>query len=146
MAINTSRVIAGGLVAGVVANVVDFVGNGVIMKDSMSAQLNALKPGLAATMAAGNTIAQFVGIDFLFGIVIVFVYAAIRPRFGAGPKTAFYAGLIVWIVGGLVWADVTALGIFPWSAFPMGAIEALVSCVAAALVGGMIYKEEATPA
>ncbi|HSE60477.1 MAG TPA: hypothetical protein VLA99_17380 [Nitrospiraceae bacterium] len=29
----------------------------------------------------------------------LWLYAAIRPRFGAGPKTALYAGLGVWVLG-----------------------------------------------
>ena len=142
MAVNTSRVVIGGLAAGLVANIVDFVGNGIIMKDAYTNALNALKPGLATQMAGGSTIATFVVLDFIIGILITLTYAWVRPRFGPGPKTAAYVGLLLWIFGGCIWAFVTAMGVFPWSMFVPGAIEALVSTLAAAYVGAMLYKEE----
>jgi hypothetical protein len=37
-----------------------------------------------------------IGITFVLGILAVWTYAAIRPRFNAGPKTALCAGLAVW--------------------------------------------------
>ena len=44
----------------------------------------------------GSAIGGFVFFAFLLGIVTVWLYAAIRPRFGAGAKTAVIAGLFVW--------------------------------------------------
>lgn len=39
--------------------------------------------------------ASFAIITLLFGVVLIWIYAAIRPRFGAGPRTAVVAGLTV---------------------------------------------------
>ena len=33
------------------------------------------------------------------GLLLVWLYAAIRPRFGPGPRTATYAALVVWVCG-----------------------------------------------
>jgi hypothetical protein len=44
-------------------------------------------------------------VTFVLGIASVWLYAAIRPRYGAGPKTAVCAGLAVWILAHL-WSGV----------------------------------------
>ena len=51
---------------------------------------------------------------FLLGIVAVWLYAAIRPRFGPGPKTAAMAGLAVWFIYSGSFADFhLAIPLFP---------------------------------
>jgi hypothetical protein len=47
-------------------------------------------PGLCAAWS-------FVLWGFLVGIFAVWLYAAIRPRYGDGPKTALCAGAVVWV-------------------------------------------------
>src|SRR5207249_3963498 len=42
---------------------------------------------------------MFLAWGFLVGIFAVWLYAAIRPRYGAGPKTALCAGAAVWGLG-----------------------------------------------
>src|SRR2546427_10954882 len=75
-------------VAGVVLNVFDFLVYGVWLKNDMNAAMAALnKPAITS-----NMILWFVFLDFLYGIWLVWLYAAIRPRFCAGPKTAGKAG------------------------------------------------------
>ena len=87
--INLKGVIIGGLVAGVVLNIVDYILFGVLLKNDMAAAMQALnKPPMA-----DSVIPWFVFLDFLYGIFLVWLYAAIRPRFGAGPATAVKAGL-----------------------------------------------------
>ena len=39
------------------------------------------------------------------GIAAVWLYAAIRPRYGAGPRTAVIAGLAVWVMADL-WSGI----------------------------------------
>src|ERR671919_2983805 len=98
--INLQRVVLGGLLAGLVLNVVDFLLYGVILADDINAAMQALgKPAMA-----GSSIAVFVVLDFLYGIALVWGYAAIRPRFGAGPRTAVYAGLYMWVLIALLHA------------------------------------------
>lgn len=138
--INWGRVIAGGLLAGLVLNVFDFVVNGVWLADQWNAALAALGKG----EMGGGMIASFVAFDFLLGISAVWLYAAIRPRFGAGPKTAAYAGLFVWVLVGLlqaVWQ--VPMGLFPTNLTLTGTAAALVFCPVAVVVGAWAYKEEA---
>ncbi len=146
MAINTSKVVVGGLVAGVVMNVIDFVINNFILKDAFASALNAVNPSLAAKAMTGSAIAVFVISDFLFGLTFVWLYAAIRPRFGPGPKTAVIAGIAVWAAASFAFLINVGLGFFSWNVFLMGAVASLINALISANVGAMLYKEEATPA
>ena len=143
---NTQKVIVGGLAAGVVTNVIDFIANGFILQGTFKAAMDKLNPALSANMMNAGTLVGTVIIDFVLGLLVVWTYAAIRPRFGPGAKTAVYAGLLIWLAGGTAWALLTVLGLFTWGVFFAGAIEALISVVAGAYVGAMLYKEEPQPA
>lgn len=79
----------------------------------------------------------------LIGIALVAQYAAIRPRFGPGPRAALLAGLGVWILAwGVGMGSAVVIGIFPagFAAIVLG--WGLIECLAAALVGAMLYREE----
>jgi hypothetical protein len=136
--INLQRVILGGLVAGVVLNIVDFILYGVVFKDDYNAALQALgKPAMT-----NNMVMWFVALDFLFGIFLVWLYAAIRPRFGAGPGTAVKAGLAMWVLFGLLHTLSEApMGLFPQNLYIIGTCVSLVVYPLAAVAGARFYTE-----
>lgn len=136
--INLQRVILGGLVAGVVLNVFDYVLWGMILAADVAAAMQALgKPPIS-----GSTIMWFVFLDFLYGIFLVWLYAAIRPRFGAGPGTAVKAGLAVWVLYGLLHTVAEApMGFFPQNVMVIGTLVMLVQYPLAAVVGAKFYTE-----
>jgi hypothetical protein len=136
--INVQRVVVGGLLAGLVLNVVDFLLYGVILADDLNAAMQALgKPPMPA-----STIAVFVVLDFLYGIALVWGYAAIRPRFGAGPRTAVFAGLYMWVLIALLHAVGEApMGLMPKNFFVIGTLVALVLFPVAAVTGAKVYTE-----
>ncbi|HMH82927.1 MAG TPA: hypothetical protein VK531_08660 [Gemmatimonadales bacterium] len=137
--INWGRVVLGGLLAGVVLNIVDFLTYGVWLKADMAAAMTALGKQPGAMDAA---IPLRVTLDFVSGIGLVWVYAAIRPRFGAGVKTAVIAGLAVWFFVGLVHAIGEApMGFMPQSLMTIGTCVALVALPVATVVGAYVYKE-----
>lgn len=136
--INLQRVVIGGLLAGVVLNVVDYLVYGVMLADDMNAAMQALGKG----PIGGSAIAWFVVLDFLYGIALVGAYAAIRPRFGAGPRTAVYAGLYMWVLIALLHAlGEMQMGLFPQNLFVIGTLVALVLLPVAAVVGAKFYTE-----
>src|SRR6266853_3483105 len=92
--INMARVILGGLVAGLIINVVEGVTNGVILKAEWAEAARAI--GRAEVSV--KQIVAFNVWGFAAGILAIWLYAAIRPRFGPGPKTAMCAGLIIWLL------------------------------------------------
>ena len=141
MAINTSRVVLGGLAAGVVQNVIGFVGFGVLLGPRMQAEAAAIAPALEGRAMSGAAIAVNVVFSLLIGLLLVWLYAAMRPRFGAGPATAVYAALVVWVCGLLFHADWLILGMMTPATYLMAAATALVQVLAAALAGAMLYTE-----
>jgi MFS family permease len=95
-------------------------------------------------MLSGAQIAAFNVSGFLMGIFTVWLYAAIRPRYGTGPKAAACAGAAVWALGYLL-AGVApmVLHILPRRLMAIGIAAGLIEVIVAALVGAWLYKEEA---
>lgn len=141
MAINTGKVVVGGLASGVVVAVLDFVVNGLILADQNRAAMEALNPALTANLERPATIVGFIMIDLLLGLLVVWTYAAIRSRFGAGPKTAALAGVQVWLVAMLAYLGMTLMGLWSWGYFLTGGVVYLVVMIVAALVGARLYSE-----
>ncbi|HEX6217637.1 MAG TPA: hypothetical protein VFZ38_22545 [Vicinamibacterales bacterium] len=118
--INFVGVLKGGLAAAVIMNVSQYV-----LRLMIGA--NEASP-LAAVVLRTTALA----------VAMVWLYAAIRPRFGPGPKTAICAGLVVWglsyvfqaIVGGQSLGSIVV--IIAWTG-----VEMLV----ASSVGGYLYHE-----
>jgi len=136
--INWTRVVLGGLLAGVVLNVIDWVVYGKVLAADFNAALQALGKG----PMTGSMIIWFVIFDFLFGIFLIWLYAAIRPRFGAGPRTAVLAGFAIWVLYGLLHAMGEApMGLFPQRLYVIGCIVGLVEYVLAAVIGAKYYTE-----
>lgn len=138
--INLGRVIMGGLLAGVVLNVGEYILNQPILGDEWEAAMRALN----LEPASGSAVALYVIWSFVMGIAIVWIYAAIRPRFGPGPKTAVIAGLSVWFLVWLMGFGATMItGMFPTSLVLVTLLWALVEVTLAALAGGWLYREGA---
>ena len=135
--INHMRVVMGGLLAGLVINVGEFILNVPILGAQAEADLASL-----GIEQSGTDIAIFVTHAFVLGIAAVWLYAAIRPRFGAGPGTAAKAGVLVWV---LVWSTFLAMnssmGLFSdtiqWATMAWGAVEMPLATVA----GAWLYQE-----
>jgi len=136
--INIGRVVIGGLVAGVVINVIEFVLNGVVLANQWNDQMASLNRSVFDT----NQIIGFLIFGFVSGIVAVWTYAAIRPRFGAGPTTAIYAGLLTWVtVYVLCDAMPAIMDLYPVSLTLILIGVGLIEIVAATLAGAWFYKE-----
>ena len=133
--INTRGVLVGGLVAGVVFNIVDGICYGVLFKSDFPMPATPGPLGLPM-------MAWFIIMDFLYGFAAVYLYAAIRPRFGAGPKTALTAGLIMWVLVGLLHGLSEApMGYAPARLYWLGTLIALVAIPLGLVVGAKFYTE-----
>jgi len=146
MAINTQKVFVGGLVAGVILNIIDYLGSGVLLADRMRADTEAFKPGLSDMMMEGNSIAMYIVSDLVMGLLLVWAYAAMRPRFGPGPRTAVHAALLLWITSAIVAVGYLQMGIMAMDTWLLYACFWLVGLIIAALVGGKLYTEEGSGA
>jgi uncharacterized PurR-regulated membrane protein YhhQ (DUF165 family) len=136
---NVRRLILGGIVAGMVFNLVDYLVDVVILGPQWTEGFKALgHNGFSTNQLIGSGVTGLVG-----GTVAVWIYVGIRPRFGAGPKTAIYAGLAVWVVGILLpnLIFMRIFGLFPGRLTLMTTLGALVETLPGAVAGAAIYKE-----
>jgi len=138
--INYGRVLLGGLLGGVVANIGDFLVNNMIMADDMvrMAQRLNLNQVLMASPVVGMT---WVVVDFVYVTLIVWTYAAIRPRFGPGPGTAIKSGVVLWAAVSAVLFGFQSMGIFTPDSFFKSAVLSLATTILASLAGAWAYKE-----
>jgi hypothetical protein len=136
---NYGRVILGGLVAGLVLNVGEFLLNAVLLHNAMvdwAKQHNLpADPGPAFLPVA-------IGLTFVLGIVMVWLYALIRPRLGAGPKTAIVAALLMWfgiyVYCGVIYGMILAQ---PANLIGLPMIWGIVEYTLGAIAGAWLYKE-----
>jgi hypothetical protein len=93
-------------------------------------------------LSQGAMTVVWVILSLVNGITGLWIYAGIRPRYGAGPKTALMAGFVLWLLGGLAAALAQyALGNVPHNIVVVGAIGGLIADLIAILVGAYFYKE-----
>lgn len=137
--INWGRVILGGLVAGVIINIGENLCGGLILKKQWDAAMSALH----VTMPTGaQAMTIWIIFGFVVGIFAIWLYAAIRPRYGAGVKTAICAGFAAWFLGSFM-SSVSSwnMGIFPSSLMIPSTLLTLVEVLIATIVGAWLYKE-----
>jgi hypothetical protein len=137
--INVARVILGGLLAGLIINISETVLNLYVVADESAAIMQRLGLPEVGT----NQIAIFVAMTFVLGIVLIFLYAGLRPRFGAGAKTAVIAAVIIWLVGMMGALSDVVMGLAPASLIVLAGAWSLVETVVAAVAGAWVYKESA---
>lgn len=136
--INLGRVVLGGLLAGLVLNIGEFILNDFVLGSQMKdfiTQHNFAEP-------TGSFVAIAVGLTFVMGIVMVFAYACIRTRLGPGAKTAIIAGLLAWfgvyfycgIINGVLFG-------IPTGTMCIVVVYGLVEYILAAVAGAWLYKE-----
>jgi len=125
-----------GIVTGVVWTVLSAISTWFVGADFNSAvsgnKIFAPSAGLAAFLFSVNLAG---------GIWAMWLYAAIRPHYGPGPKTAAVAGFSWWIVSSLADATWGSFGLVPVKALlPLSAVS-LPEMIVAAAIGAWLYKE-----
>ena len=132
------RVLLGGLAAGVVINIGEFLLNTKVV----AADMNAMLAKIGLPEPSGSSIGWFVLFGFGLGIVVTWLYAAIRPRFGPGAKTAICAGLTAWLLCAVYpTLFFLVLGMMSTGSLITTIVWELVEMPIAAVVGAWVYKE-----
>ena len=138
--INVGRVAIGGIVAAVILFIAGFIIHGAILGADWMAWQNAGHMPLA--LSHGAAIVIWIILSLVNGLTGVWIYAGIRPRYGAGVKTALIAGFMLWLVGGLGAALAQfALGNVPHNVVAVGAIGGLIADLIAIVAGAYFYQE-----
>jgi heme A synthase len=142
--INTGRFVVGGLIAGLVFNIGEWLLWGVVFSNSWKDW--ATQHSFPTAMGTWGMILMII-LVFLLGIFAVWLYAAIRPRYKPGATTAIYAGLAVWFAAafypliGTVFMHMHSL-----STVIIVLIWELVELLLGTYLGAWYYREEAAAA
>ncbi len=143
---NRNKVIVGGLVAGIVIAVLDYVIFTYVLGPWAAGVPGAVSAAVAATMDSKRAMVGGVVQDILVGISVVWCYAAIRPRYGAGAKTGMCAGSFVWFI---YWLSASAFYLFRLASAEflcVAGVVYLVEVLIGAYFGCKMYSEDGTPA
>jgi len=136
--INVARMLLGGLLAGLVIGFGEYILGWLILGEQWAEVLADTGSG----ELGGGQIASFAIIALLYGIALIWIYAAIRPRFGPGPKTAIVAGLTMWVVAYLlISAFVIVIGVYPAGLLIAATVWGLFELPIAAVAGAWLYQE-----
>ena len=137
MQINLCRVIRGGLVAGLLI-IISAVTMVPVVGDDMNIALARFNlPPLSL-----GAMVYFAFVSISMGMLLVWLYAALIPRFGKGPKTALIAAFILWFMGNLLPNVANVFyGFMPVKLTIIGIIWGLGELFVGSLVGTRIYRE-----
>ncbi len=138
--INWARLTLGALIVAAIC----FISDGFLHQRLIHDQWEALAAALQITMRehAGWTMIYFVIFELGRGFLTLFVYALMRPRLGAGPLTAVWAGVVAWFAYSLTGpVQFIPLGFFSSELWLAAAGYQLVASIIAAVAGAAPYKE-----
>jgi len=137
MGISVPRLVLSGLVAGFIINLGELAVNVWLLGDAWAAAL----AGYGVHLDMPALVLWGLG-SFVFGIVGVWIYTAIRPRYAPGGSTALRAALALWAVSYLY----MGVGLLGSAAFPKGLLLGsmawgFVEMSLAVYVGAWLYRE-----
>ena len=134
--INWGRVLLCGLVAGLVWTLLSSVVTVLVGNDFAAAV-----PGNRLSAPSTGLVVFLFVVNLVEGTWAMWLYAAIRPRYGAGLKTAALAGFSWWVISSLIDATWGSFGFVPAKALLGPMVASLPAIIVAAVVGAWLYKE-----
>jgi hypothetical protein len=128
-----------GLLAGAILNV-----SGVVLAHAVlgSDYIEAVRRHVAVATPLPITMVKNIAIRFGYGLLGMFLYVGLRPRFGPGPRTALIAGLALFLGAyGPGILTFTQFGILAGSRLWITVVWSLVEACAACVLGAWTYHE-----
>jgi hypothetical protein len=145
MAINMKRVLTSGLAAGTVLVFINILAQ-LLLGNRLQQDLNSWIPASADRLTPrGPTIAIGILLKLIIGILLVWLYAAICPRFGPGLRTASYGAFFAWILGAIFFSDYLMIGMLSVATYFIIEVIQLLGFLIAIWAGALIYSKESAP-
>lgn len=134
------RLILGALIASAIC----FVSDGFLHQQLLTAQWEALQAASGAQVRehGGWAMLYFIVYELGRGSLALFSYVLMRGRFGAGPRTAAWAGVVSWLAFSVAGpAQFIPIGYFSNELWVLAGAYQLVVSVLAAIAGAAVYRE-----
>ena len=134
--INWLRVLVCGIVASIVWTALSSLITVFIARDFVAAV-----PGGRLREPGAGLVAFLFFVSVVMGIWAMWLYAAIRPRYGPGPKTAVLVGFSWWVISSCIdatWGSFEFVA--PRAVWPASAAS-LPALIIAAVAGASLYRE-----
>lgn len=141
MAINAGRVVVGGLIAGAIRLVFSGIAHALFLGALYKRNVGRINPSLPAVIETTSAKIGLVVINLMMGIALMYIYAAMRPRFATRGATVVSAALTAWVIASLNWAITAVMGFFTWGHVIGESLVTLPVALVAAYVGSSVYKE-----
>ena len=131
---NIRSLVLAGLFAGLLINAIEYLTHGVLLAPQWAAAFGAL--GKSPT---GWT--TYIPSNFVVGIVGIWVYTWLRPKYSPGPKTALRSAVAIWVV---FWV-IPMLALQPMKLFPSVLLFATIAIglfdsILGVMLGAWIYR------
>jgi len=141
--ISGGRVVVGGLVMAVVFVIVEFIVEGLVNLVFRVNEYELLFDAYGLSPSGARYHIVNIGYFVLICMLIIWVYAAFRSKFGAGPKTALITCAVFLVYFLLLGLNLVNLGILPAKMALFSLAFNLVELPIAVLAGASVYKEVA---
>jgi hypothetical protein len=143
---NASRILLGGLLAGLVLNVGEAALHGGVLAEPTASAMAALGRSDASS-AAGLT--ALIGITFIQGVLGVWLYAVFSQQGMARVPAAVTAGLTLWVLSAVYAAIYLGAGfpnLLPPTLVWLPVVWGLVEFPLAIYIGALVYRESRSAA
>ena len=140
--INYPRVAMAAVAAAVAFIVLEFVIEGLVRVTFQVNEIDLWQERFGAIPDG----AGFVGVNLLIllgtCLLMMWLYAALRSRFGAGARTALLVAGFFWLFVLLIWVNFINLGVFSVKMAGLSLFFNLFELPGAAITGAAVYKEK----
>jgi hypothetical protein len=133
--INFKRVLLGGLITGMIINVIDTPNGALISGPKITEFLTA--HGLTASPFVAP---YFLSIHLIFGILLVWAYANMIPQMGETRQNALYATLLILIPTRFFSLGFTFMGLLPLELFLTLSSSVVIGFFVGGIVGCWFYS------
>jgi hypothetical protein len=138
-AINLKKVLSGGLITGMIINIIDTPNGALISGPKITEFLTA-----HSIIASSFVAPYFLFIHLIFGVLLVWVYANMISNWGETHKNALYATLLILIPTRLFSLGFTFMGLLPISLFITLSTSVIIGFFVGGIVGCWFYSRHST--
>lgn len=143
--INYARVILGGIIGGIISFALWWFFNGVLLFQLWVVTTKALNPSGHHAASPLVLLVCMLLIAIAANILTLWMYAVLRPRLGAGVRTAVFVSVFLWIFAFVLPnASWSTTGFFSRRLLLYNTLAGLVLSVVGAVAGAALYKEAAS--